>query len=46
MSFLAVERAIDHVAGVRQCRRQLPIEIRVVFNDEQAQGGLPLRIAK
>ncbi len=37
---LAVERAIDHVAGVGQRRRELAIEIGIVFNDEQAQAGL------
>jgi hypothetical protein len=40
MSFLAVERAVDHIAGVAQRRRQLAIEIRVIFHDEQAQAGL------
>ena len=37
---LAVERAIDHIAGIGQRRRQLTVEIRIIFNDEQAQAGL------
>ena len=37
---LAVERAIDHIAGIRQRRRQLTVEIRIILNDEQAQAGL------
>jgi hypothetical protein len=40
MPLFAIEGAIDDVAGVGQRRRQLTIEIRVVFNDEQAQAGL------
>ena len=40
MALLAVEGAIDHIAGVGQRRRQLTIEIRVIFNNEQAQAGL------
>jgi hypothetical protein len=40
MPFLAVERAINHIAGVAQRRRQLAIEIRIIFNDEQAQAFL------
>jgi hypothetical protein len=38
--FLAVEGAVDDIAGVGPRRRQLTIEIRVVFNDKQAQAGL------
>ncbi len=41
MPFFAVEGAIDHIAGVGQRRRQLTVEIRIVFNDEQAQGFPP-----
>ena len=40
MPFLAVERAIDDVAGVGQRRGELTIEIGIIFNDEQAQDGL------
>ena len=37
---LAVEGAIDHIAGIRQRRGQLTIEIRIILNDKQAQAGL------
>ncbi len=37
---LAVERAIDDIAGIRQRRGELTVEIRVVLDDEQAQAGL------
>jgi hypothetical protein len=40
MPLLAIERAIDHISGVGQRRCQLTIEIRIIFNDEQAQAGL------
>src|SRR2546421_5196945 len=40
MPLFAIECAIDDVAGVGQRRRQLTIEIRIVFNNEQAQVGL------
>jgi hypothetical protein len=40
MTFLAVEGAIDHVTGVGQRRRELTIEIGIVFNNQQAQGNL------
>jgi poly-beta-hydroxyalkanoate depolymerase len=40
MSLLAVEGAIDDIAGIRQRRRELTIQIRIIFNDEQAQAGL------
>jgi hypothetical protein len=40
MPFLAVKGAIDHIAGVGQRRRELTIQIRIIFNDEQAQAGL------
>jgi hypothetical protein len=43
MAFLAVEGAIDDIAGVRQGGRQLPIEIGVVLYNEQAQ--IKLRLA-
>ena len=38
MALLAVEGAIDHVAGLGQRGGQLAIEIGVVLDDEQAQG--------
>jgi hypothetical protein len=37
---LAIERAIDHITGIRQCRRKLTVEIRIVLNNKQAQAGL------
>ena len=40
MSLLAVERAVDHIAGIGQRRRKLTIEVGIVFDDEKAQGGL------
>ena len=36
----AIERAIDHITGIRQRRRELTVEIRIVLNNEQAQAGL------
>ncbi len=35
MSLLTVERAIDHVSGIRQGRGELAVQIRVILNDEQ-----------
>jgi hypothetical protein len=40
MPLLAIERAIDHITGIRQRRRELTVEIRIVLNDKQAQAGL------
>ena len=40
MPLLAIEGAVDHIAGIGQRRGQLTIEIGIVFNDEQAQAGL------
>ena len=40
MPLLAIERAIDHITGIRQRRRKLTVEIRIVLNNEQAQAGL------
>jgi hypothetical protein len=40
MPLLAVERAIDHITGIRQSRRKLTVEIRVVLNNEQAHASL------
>src|SRR6185437_17089007 len=40
VSLLAVEGAIDDIAGVGQRGSKLAIEIGVVFDDEQAQGYL------
>jgi hypothetical protein len=39
--FLTIESAVDHIAGIAQGRRQLTVEIRVVFNDEQAHADFP-----
>ncbi len=41
MPLLAVEGAVDHIAGVAQRRGELAIEIGIVFNDEQAHGWPP-----
>jgi hypothetical protein len=40
MAFLAVESAIDDIAGVGQRGGKLPIEIWIVFDNEQAQETL------
>jgi hypothetical protein len=40
MPLFAIEGAVDHVAGIRQRRRQLTVQIRVILNNEQAQAGL------
>ena len=37
---LAVEGAVDDIAGVGQRRGELAVQIRIVLNDEQAQAGL------
>jgi hypothetical protein len=40
MPLLAVEGAIDDIAGVGQRRGELAVEIRIIFDDEKAQGDL------
>src|SRR5205085_3311466 len=40
VAFLTIEGAIDHVAGVGECRRQLPIEVGVVFDHEEPHGNV------
>jgi hypothetical protein len=35
MAFLAVEGAVHDIAGVGECRRQLPVEIGIVLDHEQ-----------
>ena len=42
VAFLAVEGAIDHIAGVGQRRGELAIEIGIVFDNEKAQSTAPL----
>jgi hypothetical protein len=37
MSLLAVEGAVDHVAGVGQRGGELPVEIGVVLDNKKAQ---------
>jgi hypothetical protein len=37
---LAIERTIHDIARVRQGRRELTIEIRVIFNNKKAQDSL------
>ena len=39
---LAVKGAVDDVSGVGQRRRQLPIEVRIVLDDEEPHGPSPL----
>ena len=38
MAFLAVEGTIDHIAGVGERGRQLPVEVGIVLDDEETQG--------
>ena len=40
MPLLAVERAVDDVAGVGQRGRELPVEIGIVLDDEEPHGVL------
>jgi len=43
MAFLAVEGAIDDIAGVGERGRELPVEIGIILDDEEPQGRvLPL----
>jgi hypothetical protein len=42
MAFLAVESPVDDVAGVGQRGGELAVEVGVVLDDEEAQGGSPL----
>ena len=37
MPLLAVESAVDNIAGIGQRRRKLPIEIRIVLDNKKAQ---------
>jgi hypothetical protein len=37
MAFLAVERPVDGIAGVRQRAGELAVQVRIVFNDKQPQ---------
>ena len=37
MPFLAVESAVDHIAGIGQRGGELPVEIGIVFDNEKAQ---------
>ena len=41
MPFLAVEGAVDHVAGVGQRGRELTVEIGIVLDDEEAHSVPP-----
>jgi hypothetical protein len=45
MPLLAIEGAVYDVAGVGQRGRKLPVEIRIVFNNEKAQTTLRLTLA-
>ena len=40
VALLAIEGAVDDIAGVGQRRGELAVEIGIIFNDEQAQAGL------
>jgi hypothetical protein len=42
MPLFTIEGSINDIAGVGQRGGQLTIEVRVIFNDEQAQGGLQM----
>jgi hypothetical protein len=37
MPLLAVEGAIDHIAGIGQRGGELPVEIGIVFDNKKAQ---------
>ncbi len=41
VSLLAVEGAIDHIAGVGQRRRELAVEVGIILDDEEAHSSLP-----
>ena len=45
MALLAVEGAVDDIAGVGQRRRELPVEVGIVLDDEKAQRVLRLKAA-
>ena len=40
MTFLAVESAVDHIAGVGQGRCELPVQVGIVLDDEETQGKI------
>ena len=42
MPLLAVEGAVDHIAGVGQRRRELAVEIGIVLDNEEAQAKILL----
>src|SRR5207237_4974917 len=42
VAFFAVEGAIDHIAGVGQRGRELPVEVGIVLDDEEAHIYSPL----
>jgi hypothetical protein len=42
MPLFTIEGAINDITGVGQRGGQLAIEVGVIFNDEQAQGGLQI----
>ena len=44
--FLAVESAIDDIAGIGQRGGELPIEIRIVLNNKKAQSTAPLNVRR
>ncbi len=42
MPFFTIEGAINDITGVGQRGGQLTIEVRIIFNDKQAQGDLQM----
>jgi len=42
VALLAVEGAVDHVAGIGERGGELPIEIGIVLDDEETHEFLPL----
>ena len=43
MPFLTIESPVDHVTRIGECSHQLPVEIRIILDNEEAQGrGPPL----
>ena len=41
MSFLAIESPVNHVARIGKRSYELPVEIRIVLNNEETQGRVP-----
>jgi hypothetical protein len=41
MPLFSIERAIHHIPRIAQGSRQLAVEVRIVFDDEEAQSEVP-----